>query len=82
MALTIHQHHGKSKVRLGRVWREGSTHHMVEWTVQTMLDSDMDHAYIKGDNAGMTATDTQKNTVIGALFRGDALRRLARSRPR
>ena len=57
------QHHGKSKVRLGRVWREGNVHHMVEWNVNTMLDSDMAHAYVKGTNTGMTATDTQKNTV-------------------
>lgn len=61
-SLPFHQH-GKSKVRLGRVWREGSVHHMVEWTVHTMLESDMEHAFVKGDNAGMTATDTQKNTV-------------------
>lgn len=57
------QHHGKSKVRLGRVWREGNTHHMVEWSVFSMLDSDMEHAYVQGTNTGMTATDTQKNTV-------------------
>ncbi len=35
--LALH-HHGKSKVRLGRVWREGNTHHFVEWSVNTMLD--------------------------------------------
>lgn len=89
-ALPVHQH-GKSKVRLGRTWREGNVHHFVEWNVHTMLESPMEHAFIKvspvaagkaqrcgpssthsprapcafpqGDNAGMTATDTQKNTV-------------------
>ena len=61
--LAAHQH-GKSKVRLGRVWREGKVHHMVEWTVFSMLESDMAHAFIDGSNADMTATDTQKNTVI------------------
>ncbi|KXZ55900.1 hypothetical protein GPECTOR_2g1451 [Gonium pectorale] len=61
-ALPFH-HHGKSKVRVGRVWREGNVHHMVEWNVNTMIDSDMEHAFIKGENTGMTATDTQKNTV-------------------
>lgn len=66
--LVLH-HHGKSKVRVGRVWREGDVHHMVEWTVNTMLDSDMEHSFLFGDNTGMTATDTQKNTVslAGAL---------------
>ncbi|KAG2451510.1 hypothetical protein HYH02_004108 [Chlamydomonas schloesseri] len=61
-ALPAH-HHGKSKVRLGRVWRDGNVHHMVEWNVNTMIDSDMEHAFVNGDNTGMTATDTQKNTV-------------------
>lgn len=62
--LAAHQH-GKSRVRLGRVWREGNVHHMVEWTVQSMLESDMAHAFQTSSNADMTATDTQKNTVRG-----------------
>ncbi|KAK9810412.1 hypothetical protein WJX72_010308 [[Myrmecia] bisecta] len=36
---------------------------MVEWTVSTMLESDMAHAFISGSNKDMTATDTQKNLV-------------------
>lgn len=60
--LAAHQH-GKGRVRLGRVWREGKTHYMVEWTVFCMLESDMAHAFLEGSNADMTATDTQKNTV-------------------
>ncbi|KAF8064689.1 uricase [Scenedesmus sp. PABB004] len=60
--LKLH-HHGKSKVRLGRTWREGTVHHFVEWSVSTMLESDMEAAFTDGDNTGMTATDTQKNTV-------------------
>lgn len=67
-ALPLH-HHGKSKVRLGRVWRDGNVHHMVEWNVNTMIDSDMEHAFLNGDNTGMTATDTQKNTVSPPLAR-------------
>jgi urate oxidase len=65
--LSLHQH-GKSRVRLGRVWREGDVHHFVEWMVHTMLESDMEHAFIDGDNTGMTATDTQKNTVRNAFL--------------
>lgn len=61
--LKDHQH-GKSRVRLGRTWREGDVHHFVEWTVRTMLESDMAHAFIEGSNTDMTATDTQKNTVL------------------
>ena len=64
MSATLASHqHGKSRVRLGRVWREGKTHHMVEWTVFSMLESDMAHAFTGGSNADMTATDTQKNTA-------------------
>jgi hypothetical protein len=62
VVLKDHQH-GKSRVRLGRTWREGDVHYFVEWTVHTMLESDMAHAFLEGSNADMTATDTQKNTV-------------------
>ena len=66
MHLTKHAH-GKSRVRLARVWREPScTHHMVEWLCNVMLESDMAPAYLRGDNSDMTATDTVKNTVRGA----------------
>ena len=60
--LAVHQH-GKSKVRVGRVWREGSKHYFVEWNVDVMLESDMAHAFKNGDNTDMTTTDTTKNTV-------------------
>lgn len=63
MHLTKHAH-GKSRVRLARVWRDPSgVHHFVEWQVAVMLESDMAPAYLRGDNTGMTATDTVKNTV-------------------
>ena len=65
-AATLKEHqHGKSRVRLGRIWREGNIHHFVEWKVATLLESDMAHAFLEGNNADMTATDTQKNTVRG-----------------
>jgi urate oxidase len=38
-------------------------HEFVEWTVDCILDSDMGHAFMTSSNEGMTATDTQKNTV-------------------
>ena len=85
---TLREHqHGKSRVRLGRTWREtasddgtsssgisssGSSkgsgsvvvkHHFVEWSVETVLESAMAHAFESNSNAGMTATDTQKNAV-------------------
>ena len=61
--LAQHQH-GKSRVRLGRVWRRADgTHDFAEWSVDTQLESAMAHAFATASNAGMTATDTQKNLV-------------------
>jgi hypothetical protein len=62
MHLTKHAH-GKSRVRVARVWREGAVHHAVEWQCEVLLESDMAPAYLRGDNSDMTATDTIKNTV-------------------
>ena len=60
--LVKHQH-GKSRVRLGRVWRDGDKHYFVEWEVQCLLKSDMEHSFLSDSNADMTATDTVKNTA-------------------
>jgi len=58
-----HQH-GKSRVRVARVWREPSGRNVfAEYEVKTTLLSAMEHAYVAGSNEGMTATDTQKNMV-------------------
>lgn len=70
MAQLANHQHGKSKVRLGRTWREGDKHYFIEWTVSTMLESDMAHAFLQGSNADMTATDTQKNLVRSTILRG------------
>ncbi len=64
--LALHQH-GKGRVRLGRTWRRGDVHEFVEFMVHTMLESDMEHAFVRGENTDMTATDTQKNTVRDLL---------------
>jgi urate oxidase len=59
--------HGKSRVRVARVWRDaGGQQHVVEWVVNVLLESAMAQAYLAGDNSGMTATDTVKNTARGA----------------
>ena len=63
MASLVKHQHGKSRVRLARVWREGDQHYFVEWEVQVLLKSDMDHAFLSDSNADMTATDTCKNMV-------------------
>ena len=60
--LGAHQH-GKSRVRVARVWRlADGMNYFAEYQVETTLISAMEHAYLDGSNEGMTATDTQKNT--------------------
>nr|DAD48379.1 TPA_asm: hypothetical protein HUJ06_018316 [Nelumbo nucifera] len=62
--LGFEQQHGKSKVRVGRVWRkEDGRHFFVEWNVNISLLSDCMPAYVRGDNSDIVATDTMKNTV-------------------
>eukprot|EP00475_Leptophrys_vorax_P012036 TRINITY_DN18487_c0_g1_i1.p1 TRINITY_DN18487_c0_g1~~TRINITY_DN18487_c0_g1_i1.p1 ORF type:complete len:294 (+),score=6.18 TRINITY_DN18487_c0_g1_i1:138-1019(+) len=56
-------HHGKSKVRLGRVWRRGPVHSIVEWTVEIVLKSDAERSFTSDDCSSVVATDTMKNTV-------------------
>jgi len=41
----------------------GTHHRFAEFSVDTILLSAMEHAFVDGSNEGMTATDTQKNTV-------------------
>lgn len=62
--LKFEQRHGKSRVRVGRVWREpNGRHHFVEWNVSISLLSDCLPAYTRADNSDIVATDTMKNTV-------------------
>lgn len=63
--MKIEQKHGKSRVRVGRVWRnqENGNHVFVEWNVGISLFSDCLEAYTDGDNSNIVATDTMKNTV-------------------
>ncbi|XP_030447497.1 uricase-2-like [Syzygium oleosum] len=61
---SFEQRHGKDRVRVARVWRAGDGRHfMVEWDVSISLFSDIVGAYARGDNSGIVATDTMKNTV-------------------
>ena len=63
-AILKEHHHGKSRVRVGRRWvSHDGREDFVEWTVDTLLESNVAHAFTEGSNANMTATDTQKNTV-------------------
>ena len=56
-------HYGKSRVRLVKVTRHGDLHHLYEWSVGVYLTGDFTACFIDGDNTGILATDTMKNTV-------------------
>ena len=55
--------YGKSRVRLVKVVRDNETHHLYEWNVNVFLTGDFEACFVDGDNTGLLATDTMKNTV-------------------
>jgi len=61
--------YGKSRVRLVRVARHPERHDIADLTVDVALEGDFAAAHVDGDNSGMLATDTMRNTVY-ALARG------------
>ena len=61
--------YGKSRVRLVRVARHAERHDLADLTVDVALEGEFAGAHIAGDNAGLLATDTMRNTVY-ALAQG------------
>jgi urate oxidase len=55
--------YGKSEVRLVKVSRRSDGHDLRDLTVDVGLEGDFDAAYTEGDNTGLLATDTMRNTV-------------------
>ena len=55
--------YGKSRIRLVTVRRDPDRHHLRDLTVAVALEGDFDAVHTRGDNAGVIATDTMKNTV-------------------
>lgn len=58
--------YGKSEVRLVKVdrgERHGERHNLRDITAEVSLTGDFDAAHVKGDNTGLIATDTMRNTV-------------------
>jgi len=55
--------HGKARVRLLKTNKTSETHKVLELTVDITLWGDYDRVYTHGDNTGLIATDTMKNTV-------------------
>ena len=55
--------YGKSDVRLVKVNRDADRHELTEARVDVDLEGDFEAAHVKGDNTGLLATDTMRNTV-------------------
>src|SRR5919108_1293800 len=55
--------HGKSEVRLVKVTRRPGRHELRDVTVDVALEGDFEAAHVAGDNSGLLATDTMRNTV-------------------
>lgn len=55
--------YGKSRIRLVTVRRGTERHDLRDLTVAVALEGDFDAVHTRGDNAGVIATDTMKNTV-------------------
>jgi urate oxidase len=64
MAITFGDNqYGKAEVRLVHVTRDGGWHQVKDLNVSSALRGDFADAHLRGDNAKVVATDTQKNTV-------------------
>ncbi|MBL0888374.1 factor-independent urate hydroxylase [Myceligenerans indicum] len=55
--------YGKAEVRLVRVDRDSPRHRLTDLSITSQLRGDFAATHLVGDNSGVIATDTQKNTV-------------------
>jgi urate oxidase len=55
--------YGKSAIRLVKVKRDTDRHELRDLTVDVALEGDFEAVHLKGDNTGLLATDTMRNTV-------------------
>jgi urate oxidase len=64
--------YGKAETRVVRIYRDSSEHQIRDLNVSTALRGDFADAHIRGDQARVLPTDSQKNTVYAyAKERGD-----------
>jgi urate oxidase len=73
MAKLAENHYGKSRVRLLKVTRDGERHEVREWMVGVYLEGEFERCFTVGDNAGIMATDTMKNTVYSVARESTAM---------
>ena len=72
MAQLAENHYGKSRVRVMKIFRNADTHDVREWSVNVHLVGAFDETFLTGDNAGIIATDTMKNTVYSVARNSSA----------
>ena len=56
--------YGKAENRVVRIYRDTPRHQLVDLNVSTSLRGDFAEAHVKGDQAHVLPTDTQKNTAF------------------
>lgn len=62
-AIISHNNYGKSRVRVLKVKKSGSSHEIKEMTINVQLEGDFETVHTKGDNRKVLPTDTMKNTM-------------------
>lgn len=70
-----HNAYGKHRVRVSKIRRSGddpARHEFIEATVNVIVQGDLAAGYTDGDNSGIVATDTCKNTVY-AIAKDDPM---------
>ena len=63
MATLARNTHGKARVRVMRIHRDGDRHEVRELTVKAMLTGDFFSSFTEADNSRTVSTDTVKNVV-------------------
>ncbi len=55
--------YGKTEIRLVKVRRDTDRHELWDLHVRVVLEGDFEGVHVEGDNTGLMATDTMRNTV-------------------
>jgi urate oxidase len=62
--------YGKTEIRLVKVGRHTERHELWDLDVRVVLEGDFENVHVEGDNTGLLATDTMRNTVYALAKEG------------
>jgi urate oxidase len=62
--------YGKTEIRLVKVGRGTERHELWDLDVRVALEGEFENVHVEGDNAGLLATDTMRNTVYALAKEG------------